>query len=45
MSGGGAERLEVVTTGGAANETVHAGGEAAERAGEKEGGERVEVGG
>ncbi len=40
MSGGGAGRLEAVTTGGAANATVHAGGEAAERAGEKEGGER-----
>ena len=52
MSGGGAGRLEAVTPGGAANATVHAGGEAAKRAGEKEGGERplllrdrVEIGG
>jgi hypothetical protein len=52
VSGGGAGRLEAVTSGGAANATVYAGGEAAERAGEKEGGERplllrdrVEVGG
>jgi hypothetical protein len=52
VSGGGAGRLEAVTSGGAANTTVHAGGEAAKRAGEKEGGERplllrdrVEVGG
>ncbi len=51
MSGRGAGRLEVVTAGGAANATVHAGGEAMERAGKK--GERrplffgdgVEVGG
>jgi hypothetical protein len=40
MSGGGAGRLEAVTAGGAANATVHAGGGASERAGEKEGGER-----
>ncbi len=40
VKGGGAGRLEAVTTGGTANATVHAGGEAAERAGEKEGGER-----
>jgi hypothetical protein len=40
MSGWGAGRLEAVTAGGAANVTVPAGGEAAERAGEKEGGER-----
>ncbi len=39
VSGGGAGRLEAVT-GGTANATVHDGGEAAERAGEKEGGER-----
>jgi hypothetical protein len=52
VSGGGAGRLEAVTSGGAANATVHAGGEAANRAGEKEGGGRplllryrVEVGG
>ena len=52
VGGGGAGRLEAVTSGGAANATVHAGGEAAKRAGEKEGGERplllrdrVEVGG
>ena len=52
MSGGGAGRLEAVTSGGAANATVHAGVEAAKRAGEKEGGERplllrdrVEIGG
>ena len=51
MSGGGAGRLEAVTSGGAANTTVHAGGEAAKRAGEKEGGrgplllgDRVKVG-
>ncbi len=40
VGGGGAEGLEAVTAGGTANATVHAGGEAAERAGEKEGGER-----
>ena len=40
MSGGGAGRLEAVTSGGAANAAVNAGGEAAKRAGEKEGGER-----
>ena len=40
MGGGGAGRLEAVTSGGAANATVYAGGEAAERAGEKEGGDR-----
>ena len=40
VSGGGAGRLEAVTSGGAANTTVHAGGETAKRAGEKEGGER-----
>ena len=40
VGGGGAGRLEAVTPGGAANTTVHAGGEATERAGEKEGGER-----
>ena len=52
MSGGGAGRLEAVTSGGAANAAVNAGGETAKRAGEKEGGERplllrdrVEVGG
>jgi hypothetical protein len=52
VGGGGAGRLEAVTSGGAANATVHAGGEAAKRAGEKEGGERplllrdrVEIGG
>ncbi len=52
VSGGGAGRLEAVTSGGAANATVHAGVEAAKRAGEKERGERplllrdrVEVGG
>jgi hypothetical protein len=52
VSGGGAGRLEAVTSGGAANATFHAGGEAAKRAGEKEGGERplllrdrVEIGG
>ena len=40
VSGGGAGRLEAVTSGGAANAVVNAGGEAAKRAGEKEGGER-----
>ncbi len=52
MSGWGARKLEAVTAGSAANATVHAGGETAERAGEKEGGERpllfgdgVEIGG
>ena len=40
VSGGGAGRLEAVTSGGAANAAVNAGGEAAKRAGEKEGGER-----
>ena len=40
VSGGGAGRLEAVTAGGAANATVHAGGEAAKMAGEKEGGGR-----
>ncbi len=40
MSGGGAGRLEAVTAGGIANATVNAGGEAAKRTGEKEGGER-----
>ncbi len=40
MSGGGAGRLKAVTAGGAANATVNAGGEAAEKAGEKEGRER-----
>ena len=51
MSGGGAGRLEAVTSGGAANAAVNAGGEATKRAGEKEGGrrplllgDRVEVG-
>ena len=37
VSGGGAGRVKAVTSGGAANATVHAGGEAAKRAGEKEG--------
>ncbi len=52
VSGGGTGRLEAVTSGGAANAMVHAGGEVAKRAGEKEEGERqlllrdrVEVGG
>jgi hypothetical protein len=52
VSSGGAGRVEAVTAGGAANATVHAGGEAAERAGEKEGGrgplllgDGIEVGG
>ena len=52
VSGGGAGRLEAVTPGGTANATVHAGGEATERTGEKEGGDRpllfgdgVQVGG
>jgi hypothetical protein len=52
VSGGGAGRLEAVTSGGAANAAVNAGGEAAKRAGEKEGGrrplllrDRVKVGG
>ena len=52
MGGGGAGRVKAVTSGGAANATVHAGGEAAKRAREKEGGGRplllryrVEVGG
>jgi hypothetical protein len=40
VSGGGAGRLKATTTCGPTNATVHAGGEAAERAGEKEGGER-----
>ena len=40
VGGGGAGRLEAVTSGGAANAAVNAGGEAAKRAGEKEGGER-----
>ena len=40
MSGGGARRLKAVTSGGAAYAAVHAGGEAASRAGEEEGGER-----
>ncbi len=40
MGGGGAGGLEAVTVGGTTNATVHAGGEATERAGEKEGGER-----
>ena len=52
VSGGGAGRLEAVTSGGAANAAVNAGGEAAKRAGEKEGGgrplllrDRVKIGG
>ena len=52
VGGGGAGRLEAVTSGGAANAAVNAGGEAAKRAGEKEGGgrplllrDRVKVGG
>ena len=52
MGGRGTRRLEPVTSGGAANPTVNAGGEASERAGEKEGGREplplrdgVEVGG
>ena len=52
MSSGGAGRLEAVPSGGAANAAVNAGGEAAKRAGEKEGGgrplllrDRVKVGG
>ena len=40
VGGGGAGRFEAITAGGTANATVHAGGEATERAGEKEGGER-----
>jgi hypothetical protein len=40
VSGGGARRLKAVTSGGAAYAAVHAGGEAASRAGEEEGGER-----
>ena len=40
VGGGGAGRFEAITAGGTANATVHAGGEAAKRAGEKEGGER-----
>ncbi len=40
VSGGGAGRLKAVAAGGAANATVHAGGEAAKMAGEKEGGGR-----
>ncbi len=40
VSGGGAGRFEAVTAGGAANATVHTGGGAAERAGDKEEGER-----
>ncbi len=40
VSGGGAGRLEAVIAGSTANATVRAGGEAAERAGKKEGGER-----
>ena len=52
VGGGGAGRLEAVTSGGAANAAVNAGGEAAKRAGEKEGGgrplllrDRVKIGG
>ncbi len=44
VSGGGAGRLKAVTAGGAANAMVNAGGEAAERAGEKEGGEHFSWG-
>jgi len=51
VGGRGTRRLEPVTSGGAANATVNAGGEASERAGEKEGGrgplllgDRVKVG-
>ena len=40
VGGGGAGRVEAITAGGTANATVHAGGEAAKRAGEKEGGGR-----
>ena len=40
VGGGGAGRFEAITAGGTANATVHAGGEATERAGEKEGGDR-----
>ena len=36
VGGRGTRRLEPVTSGGAANATVNAGGEASERAGEKE---------
>ncbi len=43
VSGGGAGRLEAVTAGGTANATVHAGGGAAERAGEEEGGDILPV--
>ena len=40
VGGGGAGRFEAITAGSTANATVRAGGEAAERAGKKEGGER-----
>jgi hypothetical protein len=40
VGGGVAGRFEAVTAGGTANAPVHAGGEATERAGEKEGGGR-----
>ena len=40
VGGSGTRRLEPVTSGGAANATVNAGGEGSERAGEEEGGER-----
>ncbi len=52
MGGRWTRRLELVTSGGAANPTVNAGGEASAKAGEKEGGKRpllfgdgIEVGG
>jgi hypothetical protein len=52
VGGRGARRLESVTSGGVANPTVNAGGEASARAGVKEGGKRpllfgdgIEVGG
>ena len=52
VGGRGTRRLEAVTSGGAANATVNAGGEASERAREKEGGrgplllgDGIEVGG
>ena len=38
VGGRGTRRLEPVTSGGAANTTVNAGGEASKRAGEKKGG-------
>ena len=40
VGGRGTRRLEAVTSGGAANPTVNAGGEASAKAGEKEGGKR-----